>query len=202
MKFAASVVPGEVVYGKSSSRWGLRPIPILRQALGNGCGCASPDCRSDLLYARRHGHHWSSSMFTAARAAGAGTYLMLAACSALLCACGARQGGPRGGTALLDEEIMLVREASSDVARHELVVTEPMTLVAFAEELDTQVRLRLETAGAATASVEVENNFKGTGIEVAALTVPRGARVVVTLDGPQDRAHPGRVRLRLRGFDA
>ncbi len=51
-------------------------------------------------------------------------------------------------------------------------------------------------------SVEVENNLRGAGMEVAAVTALRGSRIRVTLTGQQDATTPGHVRLRLRRFDA
>ncbi len=107
--------------------------------------------------------------------------LLLAACT----------GGPTtpDGAVLLDEEITLVRGASVDSARREFEVQGGSVVVALVDEQLTDIKLQLailDSGGKTPGPVEVENNLRGAGMEVAAVTVLRGSRIRVTLTGQHD----------------
>ncbi len=120
-----------------------------------------------------------------------------------LSACTPRATVPNG-TAVLDEDVALERQAGKplDTAIRELPVEDGAILVAFVDENLTDVKLTLTTLGGepATKPVEVENHMTGTGVEIAALEVPEGASVRVTLTSAQDAAAPGKVHLRVRQY--
>ena len=109
------------------------------------------------------------------------------------------------GAVLLDEDVALVRGPLVDSAHRELAVERGSIIVALVDEQLTDVKLQLalvDSAGKTATPIEVENNLRGAGVEVAALAIPRSSRIRVTLTGEQDATHPGRVHLRLRRFDA
>ena len=108
------------------------------------------------------------------------------------------------GAVLFDEEISLVRGSHVDSAQREIEVERGSVIVALVDEQLTDIKLSLAVidSGAKTpAPIEVENNLRGSGIELAALTTSRDSRIRVTLTGAQDANAPGHVRLRLRRFD-
>src|SRR5688572_144295 len=125
-------------------------------------------------------------------------------CGALLVAACTPKSSIPDGTAVLDEDIALERQAQWDTATREVSVDGDAILVAIVDENLTDVRLKLSATGGddAIAPVEVENNLEGTGVEIAALAVPRGARVTVSLTGAQNSTKAGAVHLRLRQFSA
>jgi CHAT domain-containing protein len=107
------------------------------------------------------------------------------------------------GSVVFEDEVALVRDRSTDVASREITLDSDAIVVAIVDEKLTDVRLKLAASGSAAKPikpVEVENHQGGAGIEIAALRVPRGSRVTVTLSGPQTSLQPGSVRLRLRQF--
>ncbi|HEU5136823.1 MAG TPA: CHAT domain-containing tetratricopeptide repeat protein [Steroidobacteraceae bacterium] len=122
---------------------------------------------------------------------------------ALLTHCTSRPSTPDGAT-LLDEQVALEREAKVDVARREIAVDGDSIVVALVDEQLTDVKVNLTVIDSddAPAPVEVENNLRGSGTEIAATEAPRGSRVAITLTGPKDSTAPGRVQLRVRRFDA
>jgi CHAT domain-containing protein len=108
------------------------------------------------------------------------------------------------GAALFDEEVSLVRGPHVDSAQREIEVEGGSVVVATVEEQLTDIKLKLtviDGGAKSPAPIEVENNLRGAGMEVAALAIPRGSRIRITLTGPQDASSPGRVRLRLQRFD-
>ncbi|HEY6123080.1 MAG TPA: CHAT domain-containing tetratricopeptide repeat protein [Steroidobacteraceae bacterium] len=119
-----------------------------------------------------------------------------------LVACTSRPSTPDGAM-LLDEEVTLRREAKVDTAQREIEVDSGSIVVVFVDEKLTDVKVRLAIVGAdgEPLTVEVENNLRGSGLEVAAIEAPRGSRVSITLTGPQDSAAPGHVHLNVRRFD-
>ncbi len=119
----------------------------------------------------------------------------------LLVSCSAQDATPDGAI-LLDEEITLTRHADVDSASREIAVAGESVIVAFVDERLTDVKVRLAVAGGKPLPAEVENNLRGGGLEIAALEVPRGSRVTVTLTGAHDARSPGQVRLRIRRFSA
>jgi CHAT domain-containing protein len=121
----------------------------------------------------------------------------------LIAAC-ARHDAIPDGTTVIDEKLALSRLATSDTATRELTVNDDSIVVAFADEQLTDVRLKISASdgGNALDSTEVENNLGGAGIEVAALSVPEGAHVTVTLTSTPDAATPGTVRLRVKLYSA
>lgn len=121
--------------------------------------------------------------------------------SFLLVACAPKSSVP-DGTAVVDEEVRLERQQQTDVASREVTVDARVILVAIVDENLTDVRVKLSSADRNVAPVEVENNFEGAGLEIAALEVPRGAKVAVTLTGAQHAQDPGAVRLRVLQFNA
>lgn len=107
------------------------------------------------------------------------------------------------GVIVMEERVQLAREATRDVATREFTVDSHGVLVAIVDEGLTDVHVRLSAVGRQAATikpVEVENMLAGAGTEIAALEVPRGTRVVITLTGPQNAIKPGAVNLRLRQF--
>jgi CHAT domain-containing protein len=106
------------------------------------------------------------------------------------------------GTAIVDEVVALERQAEADVATRIVTVDGDALLVAIVDENLTDVRVRLSVAGGdePVEPVEVENNLEGAGTEIAAVEVPHGARVTVTLTGPPYSGKPGSVHLRLRQY--
>jgi CHAT domain-containing protein len=107
------------------------------------------------------------------------------------------------GAVLLDEDVALRREARVDVAHREIRVDGDSIVVVFVDEQLTDVTVRLALVDSRDEStVEVESNLRGSGLEVAAIQAPRGARVAITLTGPQDSNTPGHVRVSVRRFDA
>jgi len=122
----------------------------------------------------------------------------------VLCAC-ARHPAIPDGAAVLDEEMTLERAAGqlTDEASRELRVHDDAILVAIADENLVDVRLSLHVEAGRdipARSIEVENHLGGAGLELAALEVPEGARVRVTLTSGQDLVHPGKVRVHVRQF--
>jgi CHAT domain-containing protein len=108
------------------------------------------------------------------------------------------------GAVLLDEEVALEREQQVDTASREIAIEGESVIVAFVDEQLTDVKLKLaatDSSGKALA-LEVENNLGGAGIEIAVFEAPRDTRLTVTITGQQDANQPGRVRLRVRRFDA
>ena len=132
-----------------------------------------------------------------------GKHVLPALAIALLTNCTWGPTTPDGAT-LLDEEVALAREARVDVALRELPVDGDSVIVAVVDEQLTDVRVKLTVVGSSdeTPPVEVENNMRGSGIEIAAIEAPRGSRVAITLTGPKDSTAPGRVHLSVRRFDA
>jgi len=127
-----------------------------------------------------------------------------AAGALLVAACTPGPSTPDGAV-LLDEDVALVRGPNVDSAQRDLDVEGDSVIVAFVDEQLTDIKLQvgvLNSAGKVTAPVEVENNLRGAGVEVAALDMPRGSRIRVTLTGEHDATKPGSVHLRLRRFDA
>ncbi|HYJ41140.1 MAG TPA: tetratricopeptide repeat protein, partial [Steroidobacteraceae bacterium] len=109
------------------------------------------------------------------------------------------------GAVLLDEEVTLARGPNVDSAQREFEVQGGSVVVALVDEQLTDIKLQLavdDSSGKTPVSVEVENNLRGAGVEIAAATVLRGSRIRVTLTGQHDATKPGHVRLRLRRFDA
>ncbi len=107
------------------------------------------------------------------------------------------------GAIVLEEQVALSRAAVTDSATRELEVDSDSILVAIVDENLTDVHVRLAVLGADADSIEpieVENTLAGAGIEIAALEVPEGTRVAVTLTGPQNTVKPGTVHLRVRQF--
>ncbi len=121
----------------------------------------------------------------------------------VLVACGARSSFPDGAV-VLDAQVALTRDQSSDRATREVSVADDSILVATVDENLTDVTLGLAVVDAArtVSPVEVENHLDGAGIEIAAIEAPRGARVVITLAGPPSGARPGGVHLRVRRYDS
>jgi len=107
------------------------------------------------------------------------------------------------GAVVLEEQVALSRGSVTDGATRELKVDSDSVLVAIVDENLTDVHVRLAVLGAGADSIkpiEVENTLAGAGIEIAALQVPEGARVAVTVTGPQNTVKPGAVHLRVRQF--
>ena len=127
-----------------------------------------------------------------------GRYCVAVLCTALLAAC-ARHDAVLDGTAAINESIALVRGANSDTATRELTVSDDSILIAIADEQLTDIKLKIastDASGKPLNSIEVENHLGGAGIEIAALPVPEGAHVTVTLTGAPDSTKPGNVPLR------
>src|SRR6188508_805536 len=109
------------------------------------------------------------------------------------------------GAVLFDEEVSLSRGQHVDSAQREIEVERGSVIVALVDEQLTDVKVSLaviDSGAKPSAAIEVENNLRGAGIEVASLATSRDSRVRVTLTGMQDTNSPGPVRLRLRRYDA
>src|SRR6188768_3038565 len=98
--------------------------------------------------------------------------LWLACASMALVSCTRHADPAVDGVVVLDEVLQLVRAPKLDTAHREIRVGSDATFVAFVDEEDCDVTLRLAAAGAAPA-VEVNNTMFGQSIEVAVLEVPR-----------------------------
>ena len=121
-------------------------------------------------------------------------------CMLVLAACEPHSSTP-SGSVLFEDDVVLVRGAKLDEARREIQVDSAALLVAIVDENLTDVRVRLAVDDdKSVVPVEVENHLAGSGTEVAALEVPRSARVIVTLTGPQNSTQPGAVHVRIRQF--
>lgn len=118
---------------------------------------------------------------------------------AAIASCTANSSTPNG-IALLDEDIVLQRQAQADTASREVTVNGDTLLVAIVDENFADVRVKL--AAADVEPVEVENNLAGAGTEIAVLEVPRGAKVTVTLTGAQQSNRAGTVHLRVLQFSS
>ena len=127
----------------------------------------------------------------------------LPALSALfLLACTPRDSVPDGAM-LVDEEIFLQAVEGASVVRRELTMPGRSIVVAQVREQTTDVRLTLALAATETgapAAIEVENNLRGMGTEIAVLDVPRDSRIVLTLTGPRNLSSAAPVRLIVRRF--
>jgi CHAT domain-containing protein/tetratricopeptide (TPR) repeat protein len=125
--------------------------------------------------------------------------------TAILCACSPHGSVPNGAS-ILDEDVALVRDGDKpDAATRELSVQQDSILVAFVDENLTDVTLELTVVdpdSGTSPPVAVENNAVGSGVEIAAVDARDGARVRVTLTGPQDATSPGKVHLLVRQFAA
>src|SRR5690349_21812621 len=129
---------------------------------------------------------------------GARPWLALA--SMVLVSCTRHSDPAVDGVVVLDEVLQLARGEKRDAARRELRVDGAATFVAFVDEEDCDVTLRLDTPGGAT-SIEVNNTMFGESLEVAVLEVPRGAPLVLTLDSAPDYDQPCRARTKLLRYD-
>ena len=118
----------------------------------------------------------------------------------VLSACAPRSS-IESGAVVLEEQVALSRGSVTDGATREVEVDSDSILVAIVDENLTDVHVRLAVLGAESIKpIEVENTLAGAGIEIAALEVPEGSRVAVTLTGPQNTITPGAVHLRVRQF--
>ncbi|HEU4780369.1 MAG TPA: hypothetical protein VFS58_10860, partial [Steroidobacteraceae bacterium] len=105
------------------------------------------------------------------------------------------------GSALLDEGVSLQRDTHADVARREVQVGRDSVIVAIVDE-NADVKVRLQIIDDESASpVEVENNLRGAGMEVAVIEAEGGSRIAITLAGPPDAKAAGDARLRLLRFE-
>jgi len=121
-----------------------------------------------------------------------------------LAACAPGSSVPDGAV-LLEENVSLVRGPDVDSAQREFDVDGGSVVVALVDEQMTDVKLQLaivDSSGRALTPVEVENNLRGAGVEIAALTVLLDSHIRVTLIGEQGANKPGQVRLKLRRFEA
>lgn len=133
-----------------------------------------------------------------------GRYWLAAACVAVLAACHERKAVP-DGTLIIDETIELSRQQATDTAARTFAIDDDSFVVAIADEQLTDIRLKIEATdedGRALGPIEVENHLGGSGLEIAALSVPEGARVTITLAGTPDTVTPGKVAIRARLFSA
>src|SRR5215831_809716 len=130
---------------------------------------------------------------------------LAAACAAtLLISCSRQPRSAADGVVAFDGLVQLERGKTRDTARREFAVSADGTFVGVIVEDDIDVQLQLERWSGGdkpAASVAVESRFNGEGIEVAALDVKRGDRLVLKLEGPFEFAQPGRVPVKLLRFD-
>ncbi len=116
-----------------------------------------------------------------------------------LTACAPRERTP-DEMVLLDETVSLTRAAALDTATRRFTVDSDGLVVAIVDEQLTDVHVMLESQGrsaAAKPSVDVENHLSGAGIEIAALEVPDGSNVTLTVAGRPDATFPGKVHVRV-----
>lgn len=119
-----------------------------------------------------------------------------------LASCTRQTEKPAGGLVVLDEDIQLRRGDQRDTAQRELRVDSDSTFVAFFQEEDCDVTLRLATPTVGAPVSEVNNTMYGQSLEVATLDVPAGSRLVVTIDSAQDFDTPCHSRVRVLRYDA
>ncbi len=136
---------------------------------------------------------------------GARARLSWACVAIVLVSCSPQPRSAIDGVAVFDDFITLERGTARDTARREFTASADATFVGVLVEDDVEVQLQIERLGSGEkplASVVVESRMDGEGIEVAALDVKRGERLLVKLEGPQDFEMPGRIRLKLLRYDA
>jgi tetratricopeptide (TPR) repeat protein len=101
---------------------------------------------------------------------------------------------------LLDEDVTLARAAGFDVARRELDIAGGSVVVAIVDEQLTDVSVSIADPNATQASLTVENNLRGAGMEITVLDVPQDSRIEITMLGPPESIAPGHAMLRVRRF--
>jgi len=97
--------------------------------------------------------------------------------------------------------VTLARGSERDGAEREFTSSKDSIYVAMAHEYGADVSLRLSHDGPAPSSVEVESFMLDSGVEIAVLDVPRGARLKVALSGSQDFDSPRTIPLEVFRYD-
>jgi tetratricopeptide (TPR) repeat protein len=132
-----------------------------------------------------------------------GRFWLAALCPVLLAACGRHAAVP-DGTVVISETVTLTRDRAGDSATRELTIKDDAIVIVFVDEQLTDVKLKIAAFAANGKPVglaEVENHLAGAGIELAALPVPEGAHVIVTLTAAPDTKTPGSVAVRARLYN-
>jgi CHAT domain-containing protein len=122
-----------------------------------------------------------------------------------LAACTSGEKNAVDGVLVYDAEVQLNRGARRDTAVLEFTLPARSALLALVDENDTDVKVRWVADGAGSGApppVEVENEMRGEGMEVALFEMPRAGKATLTLEGAPDWQMPGRVKLRVLRFDA
>ena len=131
---------------------------------------------------------------------------LAAACAAIfLISCEQTPRSLIDGVVVFDGLIPLDRGKTRDTGRREYTVPADGTFVGIVTETDADVQLKLERFGGGAqplAFSEVESHHGGTGIEVAALDVKRGDRLVLSLQGNHEFTQPARIQVKVLRYDA
>ena len=134
---------------------------------------------------------------------GVGTWLCAFLALGAVSACGSREASPVEGVVVFDDVLQLARGARRDSAQREFAAEAEASYVAFVEEEDCDVTLRLEASPMRSPPVTtvVNNSLYGESLEVAARDAPRASRLVMRLESAQDTETPCRSRARLVRYD-
>jgi tetratricopeptide (TPR) repeat protein len=121
----------------------------------------------------------------------------------LLASCAPRDTSPVDGMVVFDDVVQLVRGPHRDSAQREFEVGADASYVAFVEEEDCDVTLRLEATSMKTppVSVAVNNSLYGESLEVATLDARRASAVHLRLESAHDTDAPCKSRVRLLRYD-
>jgi hypothetical protein len=134
-----------------------------------------------------------------------GGFCLALLCAASFTACSPRHRADVDGVLVVDEVVALERGAQADIARREFPVEADATYIAMVEEdgPDVKVRVTGENArGISAEAIEVDSKLVGSGIELAVLAVPRGARLAISIESASEFDQPGVVRLKIFRYDS
>lgn len=117
--------------------------------------------------------------------------------------CASRDASPVDGVVVFDGVIQLARGERRDSAQREFEVRADASYVAFVEEEDCDVTLRLEAIRMKSPAVGdvVNNSLYGESLEVATLDAPRASTLVMRLESAHDTDLPCKSRARLLRYD-
>jgi CHAT domain-containing protein len=124
--------------------------------------------------------------------------------AAMLVSCTPGDRSAADGVVIFDAVVVLERGERIDSAHRDFPVDGASTFVAMVDENDSDVKVLLSHSGApgvAPATIEIDSNLDGEGIEIAALDAPAGSRFTVSLESAQNFNRAGNARLRLMRYD-
>jgi len=134
-----------------------------------------------------------------------GGFCLAILCAAFLMACSSGHRADVDGVLIVEEEVTLERKAQTDIAHREYQVEADATYVAMVEEDGPDVKVRLtheNVQGIAAETIEVNSKLVGSGIELAVLAAPRGARLAISIESAPEFEQPGTVRLKIFRYNS